>query len=170
MKFIEANRARPFLAYLSFYSVHTPLMARELAGLPLQPAHHRDGVSLVPFFRGGELARGPLFWHYLHYGNQGGAPGGAVRDGDWKLIEWYEDGSFELFNLRHDLGEQTSLAVSEPDRVKALHEKLKAWREAVGAKMPTPNPKFRQSAGTQKSAGSKSGQSDASGKAGGLKT
>ena len=64
----------------------------DVAGLTLQPAQHRDGVSLVPLLKGGELARGPLFWHYPHYGNQGGAAGGAVRDGDWKLIEWYDDG------------------------------------------------------------------------------
>jgi arylsulfatase A-like enzyme len=118
----------------------------DLAGLPLQPAEHCDGLSLVPLLEGGQLAHGPLFWHYPHYGNQGGAPGGAVRDGDWKLIEWYEDGSLELFNLKNDLGETTNLAAKEPDRVKALHEKLKAWRREVGAKMPVPNPDYRPQA------------------------
>jgi arylsulfatase A-like enzyme len=122
----------------------------DLAGLPPQPAQHRDGVSLVPLLKGGELARGPLFWHYPHYGNQGGAPGGAVRDGDWKLIEWYEDGSLELFNLRDDLGERNNLAAREPSRVKALQAKLNAWRAEVGARMPAPNPKFQPKAGPQK--------------------
>ncbi len=115
----------------------------ELTGLPLQPAKHVDGRSLVPHLKGGQLDRGPLFWHYPHYGNQGGAPGGAVRDGDWKLIEWYEDGRLELYNLRNDLGEETNLASREPQRVTELHAKLKAWRHDVGAKMPTPNPQSR---------------------------
>ncbi|MBI5386450.1 MAG: sulfatase [Verrucomicrobia bacterium] len=124
----------------------------ELAGLPLQPERHRDGVSLVPLLRGGRLARGPLFWHYPHYGNQGGAPSGAVRDGDWKLIEWYEDGSLELFNLRDDLSETRNLAAAQPDKVKELHAKLAAWRQDVKAVMPTPNPEFSPQAGGKKAA------------------
>ena len=68
----------------------------ELSGLPLNPKQHRDGMSLVPLLQGRSLKRGPLYWHYPHSSNQGGAPAGAVRDGDLKLIEWYEDGSLEL--------------------------------------------------------------------------
>jgi arylsulfatase A-like enzyme len=114
-----------------------------LAGLPLKPEQHRDGVSLVPLLKGEATGRGqPLFWHYPHYGNQGGAPNGAVRDGDWKLIEWYEDGALELYNLAQDIGEKNNLAAQHPDKVKALHEKLIAWRKEVNAVMPTPNPKF----------------------------
>ena len=111
----------------------------ELAGLPLHPEQHCDGVSLLPLLRGGTLARGPLFWHYPHYGNQGGAPCGAVRDGDWKLIEWYEDSSVELFNLRDDLAEKHDLTAANPDKVKELQAKLAAWRKSVNALMPTPN-------------------------------
>ena len=122
----------------------------ELAGIPRPPSPHRDGMSLVPLLQGGALARRPFFWHYPHYGNQGGAPAGAVRDGDWKLIEWYEDGSLELFNLRDDPGERTNLAAREPDRVKALREKLQAWRTDVGAKMPTPNPRYPGGAGASR--------------------
>ncbi|MGE3308574.1 MAG: sulfatase [Limisphaerales bacterium] len=114
----------------------------ELAGLPAEPASHRDGMSLVPLLKGGALDRGPLFWHYPHYGNQGGAPGGAVRDGDWKLIERYEDGRLELFNLRRDIGETTDLSAKEPDKVRTLLAALKSWRADVGARMPTPNPNF----------------------------
>ena len=114
----------------------------ELVGLLPMPQQHVDGVSLVPLLRGAELKRRPLFWHYPHYGNQGGAPGGAVRDGDWKLIEWYENGSRELFNLRDDLGEQKNVAAENPDRVKALAARLSAWRLEVHAIMPTPNPRF----------------------------
>ena len=113
----------------------------EMAGLPAKPDQHVDGVSLAPLLRGaGSLDRDALYWHYPHYGNQGGAPGGAVRQGDWKLIEWYEDGRLELFNLREDIGERNNLAQEEPDRVRELHVKLKAWRRQINAKMPTPNP------------------------------
>jgi arylsulfatase A-like enzyme len=114
----------------------------ELAGLPLNPQQHRDGMSLVPLLKGEKMERGPLFWHYPHYGNQGGAPSGAVREGDWKLIEWYEDDSVELFNLRDDLGEKRNLAIEQPAKVKELCEKLHAWRKDVNALMPTPNPDF----------------------------
>ena len=130
----------------------------ELAGLPSLPAQHRDSVSLVPLLKGGELARGPLFWHYPHYGNQGGAPGGAVRDGDWKLIEWYEDGSLELFNLRDDLGEKNNLAAARPEKAKALQATLAAWRKQVNAVMPTPNPNFGVKAGAKNSANQKAKQ------------
>src|SRR5262249_23247489 len=82
----------------------------ELAGLAPAPKQHRDGVSLVPLLQGNPLERGPLFWHYPHYGNQGGAPCGIIRDGTWKLIEWYEDGRRELFHLRDDPSERHNLA------------------------------------------------------------
>ena len=118
----------------------------DLAGLPLDPAQHRDGVSLVPLLRGDELARGPLFWHYPHYGNQGGAPCGAIRDGAWKLVEWFEDGKLELYNLHDDPGELYNLAEGDSSRVKELHDKLVAWRLEVNAQMPTPNPNFAQPA------------------------
>lgn len=113
----------------------------ELAGVPRMPRQHRDGVSLVPLLQGGRLSRrAPLFWHYPHYGNQGGAPCGALRDGDWKLIEWFEDNRLELFNLQSDLSERNDLAAAHPDKVKELHAKLVAWRKEANAIMPTPNP------------------------------
>ncbi len=117
----------------------------EWAGLPPMPKLHRDGVSLMPVLKGKELNRdAPLFWHYPHYGNQGGSPGGAVRDGDWKLIEWYEDGSRELYNIREDIGEAKNLAAQFPDKVKDLQGKLNAFRKDVGAVMPTPNPDWKE--------------------------
>lgn len=112
----------------------------ELAGLALDPNQHKDGTSLVPLLKGGSIQRPPLFWHYPHYGNQGGAPCGAIRDGDWKLIEWFEDGSLELYNIPRDIGEKTNLAAAQPEKVKELHAKLIAWRKEVGAAMPTGNP------------------------------
>lgn len=115
----------------------------ELSGLALAPEQHRDGISLVPLLKGGKLERkASLFWHYPHYGNQGGAPFGAIRDGDWKLIEWYEDGRLELYDLRDDPGEAKNLAAREPARANELKAKLGAWRKSVNAVMPTPNPDF----------------------------
>jgi arylsulfatase A-like enzyme len=112
----------------------------QLAGLPLKPEQHRDGVSLVSLLKGEPMQRGkPLFWHYPHYSDQGGAPYGAVREGDWKLIIWYEDDSTELYNIREDIGEKHNLAEANPEIVKDLREKLIAWRKEVVAIMPTPN-------------------------------
>jgi arylsulfatase A-like enzyme len=83
------------------------------------------------------MKRGLLFWHYPHYGNQGGAPAGTVRDGDWKLIEWYEDGGLELYDLRNDPGEQYNLVAQEPAKAQALRTRLAAWRLSLKAVMPT---------------------------------
>ncbi len=113
----------------------------ELCGVAPKTAQHIDGQSLVPLLKGQPLNRGPLFWHYPHYGNQGGAPSGAIRDGDWKLIEWYEDGSRELFNIREDIGERRNRAADMPDKVRELAAQLEAWRHSVGAVMPTVNAK-----------------------------
>ena len=98
-----------------------------------------DGVSLLPVLKGGSLPERALYWHYPHYGNQGGAPGSAIREGDWKLIEWFEDGKRELFNLREDIGEKNDLSQTNPEKVTALAAKLEAWRKEVGALMPIKN-------------------------------
>lgn len=117
----------------------------EMAGLPLLPNQHADGVSLVPALKGKKMTRGPVYWHYPHYGNQGGSPGSAVRDGDWKLIEWFEEGrEVELFNLKIDLGEQTNLAKLNPAKVAELHRKLTDWRKSVDARLPAKNPAYTQ--------------------------
>jgi arylsulfatase A-like enzyme len=115
----------------------------QLAGLPMKPEQHLDGVSFVPLLKGEAASRGkPLFWHYPHYANQGGGPCTTTRDGNWKLIEWHEDGAFELYNISEDISEKINLATQHPDKVKELHAKLIAWRKEVGALMPTPNPNF----------------------------
>lgn len=115
----------------------------QLAGQPLKPEQHLDGVSFLPLLKGETMHRGkPLFWHYPHYANQGGSPNGVVRDGDWKLIEWYEDGALELYNIQQDISEKNNVAAQQPDKVQELHTKLIAWRKEVGALMPTPNPNF----------------------------
>ncbi len=107
----------------------------DLAGR--RPAGPVDGMSFLPLLKGGALDRGAIYWHYPHYGNQGGAPGGAVRLGDWKLIEWYEDGALELFNLADDIGERHNLVAANPAKVRELHDLLKAWRDETNARMPT---------------------------------
>jgi arylsulfatase A-like enzyme len=111
----------------------------DLAALPPRPEQHLDGKSLVPLLRGEPIDPRPLFWHYPHYGNQGGSPAGAIRVGDWKLIEWYEDGRRELFNIRKDLSECHDRAVENTATVRELAAQLDVWRKSVGAKMPTAN-------------------------------
>jgi arylsulfatase A-like enzyme len=112
----------------------------ELCGLPPMPEQHKDGVSLVPLLKGGTLPPRSLYWHYPHYGNQGGFPFGMIRDGDLKLIEWYEDSSVELYNVSKDIGEAHNLASKEVDKAKELQMKLAQWRKSVKALMPTENP------------------------------
>jgi arylsulfatase A-like enzyme len=102
-----------------------------------------DGLSLVPVFAGGTVERDELCWHYPHYANQGSRPGGAIRAGDFKLIEFYENGRKELFNVKQDAGESRNLAAEKPLIVNNLAARLNDWRRAVGARMPTPNPDYR---------------------------
>ena len=116
----------------------------EAAGLPLRPEQHVDGLSFLPLLQGAPgHERGPLFWHYPHYGNQGGTPGSSVRRGDWKLIEFFEDGRLELYNLRDDPGERCNRAASEPALAGELHGVLSAWRLRVEARIPQRNPDWR---------------------------
>ncbi len=118
----------------------------EAAGLPLRPEQHVDGVSFLPALGGAaDFNRGPLFWHYPHYGNQGGTPGCSIREGDWKLIEFFEDGSLELYDLSGDLGETRNLAAEQPEIAGRLHARLVAWRQRVEAKIPQPNPEWKES-------------------------
>ncbi len=113
------------------------------AGLPARPRQHVDGVSILPLLQGkAELDREAIYWHYPHYSNQGNTPSCAMRAGDWKLIEFFETGKIELYNLRDDVGEATDLAGQMPDRVRTMHAKLVAWRKSVEAKIPQPNPDY----------------------------
>jgi len=115
----------------------------EMAGEPARPKQHLDGVSLVSLLKDKEAPeRGGIYWHYPHYGNQGSAPAGAVRLGEWKLIEWYEDGALELFDLGSDIGEANDLADEHPEKVEELHAMLVAWRQETGARMSSSNPGF----------------------------
>ena len=113
----------------------------EICGVPMTAAV--DGVSLAPLLRqAGELSQRPLFWHYPHYSNQGGRPGGAIRDGDDKLIEFYDTGRLELFNIKADPGEGTNLADKFPEKTAKLAAQLRAWRGTVAAQDMRPNPDY----------------------------
>ena len=115
----------------------------ELAGIQLTPRDIVDGKSIVPLLKPNAPARArDVYWHYPHYSNQGGAPGGAIRDGDWKLIQWFEDGSCELYNVAEDVSEKRNLASQMPDKVAELVAKLDLWRRNVGADMMLDNPNW----------------------------
>ncbi len=121
----------------------------DLAGLPSEQEQHVDGVSLAPVLRGEAetLQREAIYWHYPHYGNQGGTPGCSLRAGDYKLIEFFEDGRLGLYNLREDIGEERNLAAEMPALTAELHARLVAWREEIEARIPQPNPGWRDQAG-----------------------
>ncbi|MBL7152790.1 MAG: sulfatase-like hydrolase/transferase [Phycisphaerae bacterium] len=114
----------------------------EMAGMRARPAQHVDGVSLVPLLKGeGRLERKAIFWHYPHYHGSGNRPSGAVRAGDYKLIEWYENGAVELYNLREDISEEKDLAKKMPEKTGELKAMLAGWRKQVKAKMPASEPR-----------------------------
>ena len=111
-----------------------------------KPKQALDGVSLVPLLRdtGAKLERDGVFQHFPGYLGAGvngwrTTPAGAVHSGDWKLLEFFEDGRLELYNLREDIGETKNLAATNPEKAKELHAKLVAWRKETGAAMPTPH-------------------------------
>ena len=101
-----------------------------------------DGVDVRPLLRGDAIPARPLYWHYPHYHPGGATPYSAVRDGDWRLVHFYEDARVELYHLRDDPAEKTDLAATQPDRVQSLRAQLDAWRASVGAQAPAANPDF----------------------------
>ncbi|MES2394099.1 MAG: sulfatase [Acidobacteriota bacterium] len=102
-----------------------------------------DGLDFSPLLRGeAVLKRDALYWHYPHYSDQGGTPSGAIREGDWKLIEFFEDEHVELYNLKVDIGEQFDFASSYSDEAVRLRAKLHQWRQEVKADMPSSNPNY----------------------------
>jgi arylsulfatase A-like enzyme len=115
----------------------------ELAGIEARPDLHPDGVSLVDLLQSpDQVKERSLYWHYPHYHGSGWTPGGAIRQGDWKLIEFWEYGDAQLYNLANDLGEQYDLSASYPAKKAALAEELEAWRRRIGAVMPEPKQKL----------------------------
>jgi arylsulfatase A len=104
-----------------------------------------DGESLVPLLKDpkAHLQREAIYWHYPHYHPGGATPYAALRSGDWKLIEFFEDQHVELYNLKDDVGEKTDLAKKLPEKAMALRDRLHAWQKSVDAQMPTANPDFK---------------------------
>ncbi len=118
-----------------------------IAGKPPPPRVALDGESLLPLLHGNPgLERDALYWHFPHYleagpnvaGRWRTTPAGALRSGNWKLLEFFENGRLELYNLRDDMSESRNLAAEQPERARGLHRRLQAWRERVGAKVPRP--------------------------------
>ena len=111
----------------------------EMLDLPALPDQHKDGSSFVPALKAQDYERGPIYWHFPHYSNHGyQSPNGAIRSGQYKLIEYYENGSVQLFDLEKDVGEQNDLSKAKPDITKKLLKMLHDWRDEVDAKMPYP--------------------------------
>jgi arylsulfatase A-like enzyme len=110
-----------------------------------------DGVNLTPVLAGaGSLPRDTLFWHYPHYHPGGATPYGAIREHDLKLIEFYEDGRTELYDLAADPGEKKDLSEAKPGDARRLRSRLAAWRRDCGAQMPVPNPDYDPRKATQR--------------------
>jgi arylsulfatase A-like enzyme len=113
----------------------------DLLGLPPRPDRHRDGVSLLPVLRGApSLDREALYWHFPHYHGSTWTPGAAIRAGDWKLIEFYEYETAEIYNLAEDLGESRELSAEHPEKKEQLLDLLHSWQKELGAKRPRLNP------------------------------
>lgn len=119
-----------------------------IAGVAGNPRHSLDGCDLAPLLRdSGGFAREAIYWHFPAYlqGRVGACrttPAGAIRRGDFKLLEFFEDGRLELYNLAQDIGERQNLAAEMPEKAKQLHEKLLHWRNSVNAPMPKANPAY----------------------------
>jgi arylsulfatase A-like enzyme len=122
--------------------VNTDWLPTFLDALGKVPDGPLDGRSVFPLLHDRAIAATPLIWHFPHYNNQGGRPGGAVRDGDWKYLEYYDTGESQLFDLAADVGETNNLADREPKRVAAMGTLLKDAKKRLAAQEMTPNPKF----------------------------
>lgn len=114
----------------------------ELVGADLKPKEHVEGVSLVPVMNGKDIQERPIFWHYPHYGNQGGEPSSVVRLGEWKLIHYYEDGKEELYNLETDREEANDVAAANPEVREQLSSRLSEYLRSVNARFPEKDPLY----------------------------
>ena len=115
----------------------------DIAGLPQRPEQSVDGVSLAPLLRGEPAINQPvIYWHYPHYGDQGGTPSSALRMGDWKLVQFYGDNHVELYNLASDVEERRDLAKALPEKTAELINLLNEWKFKTQAKIPEINPYY----------------------------
>ena len=115
----------------------------ELAGIDLLPQQHQDGVSILPLLKEEKVLHDRcLFWHYPHYGNQGGTPGSSIRKGDYKLVEFFEDNHVELYDLRNDIEEKNNISKKFPEITEELKILLENWRKSLEAKIPKKNQNY----------------------------
>lgn len=116
----------------------------DLANIKLLPDHHKDGISLKSIIEkeDASLPDRPLFWHYPHYGNQGGEPSSMIREGNWKLIHYYEDDRNELYNLKADPSERTDVSIEHPQKTSNMASNLSNWLKGVNAKFPQNDPEY----------------------------
>jgi arylsulfatase A-like enzyme len=148
----EGGTRTPLLVYWKGHfenglEVHSPAITMDISatilkavGLVIPKTLHGNDLNAIVSKK--KMEERPLFWHYPHY-HEGNNPYGAVRKGDWKLIEFYESGALELYNLKNDIGETQNLASTEPAKTKELANLLNNWRTKMKAQMPTPNPDFK---------------------------
>lgn len=151
----EGGIREPFIVYVPWLNsnpktIDTPVTAADLyptildfAKIQLMPNQHQDGMSLKLMMEGNSnLPERPLYWHYPHYGNQGGDPSSVIRLGDWKLIHLYETDENLLFNLKTDPFESQDVAQTNPELTLQLEQQLLNWLQSVNAKFPIPDPDF----------------------------
>ena len=140
----------PFIALVPGVTLKGSISDEPIIGMDLYPTIldlaglevvEHDGKNLIPLLNStsSQLNRSSIFWHYPHYHPGGATPYSAIRNGDYKLIEFFEDGKLEMYNLADDIGETNSLAELRPAKLKELHEELKHWRDEIGAQYPSPN-------------------------------
>lgn len=115
-----------------------------LATIPLDKNNQIDGVNMEPLFTGKEINRKEIFWHYPHYHASGWTPGAAIRQGDWKLIEFYETNAVELYNLADDISEKNNIALKHPERVGLLKKRLHELQKSMNARKVTLNNNFNK--------------------------
>jgi arylsulfatase A-like enzyme len=117
----------------------------DMLGLKVPAEQKPDGVSIASLVKGEKkLDRDAIYWHFPHYSNHGmQSPGGAIRSGDFKLLEYFENNTVQLYNLKEDLSEQNDISASNPKKVKELRTKLHQWRAKINAQMMEPNPNYK---------------------------
>ncbi len=159
----EGGIREPYFIYVPWLDkikqVHVPVTGADfyptildLCGIEQLPEQHKDGVSLRPLLEGGQIADRPLFWHYPHYGNQGGNPSSIIQRNGFKLIHYWEDGSNELYDINKDGAEETDLSGEFPDKVAAMEKELLDWLNAVGARLPESDPLYDEAKAAERKA------------------
>lgn len=151
----EGGTREPMIAWWpstieSSSKCHTPITSPDfyptfvsLAGLQLSKSQICDGKSFVPLLQGEQLDNNrSIFWHYPHYGNQGGTPGTSIRKGNYKLIHFYENNRDELYNLSTDIAEEFEISKQFPKITTELRNELDNWLQEIEGLIPENNPEY----------------------------